>query len=195
MKGLIIGGVVAGVIALYSISSYNGLVRLDERVNQTYSQVQNVLQRQAELIPNLVEVTKGYASHESQTFARVTEARAQLAAVSKIDPRELASNPDMQKQIIEAQATIGQAMVRLQATREAYPDLKANQTFNNLMAEMAGSINRVTVERRANQLAVEEYNATIRRFPRVIFANVFGFDPKPYFRAADSSQTAPQVKF
>ena len=193
--GLIVAGVLAGFVALWSVGSYNGMVGLDENVNQTYAQVQNVLQRQAELIPNLVETVKGYAAHESGTFQKVTEARNQIAAVAKVDPRELANNPDLQRQVIDAQKEIGQALVRLTATREAYPDLKANTQFTTLMAELAGSINRVTVERRKNQIAVQEYNQAVRVFPRVVFASLFGFKTKPYYEAAASSQTAPTVKF
>lgn len=193
--GLIVAGVLAGFVALWSVGSYNSLVGTEERVNQSYAQVQNVLQRQAELIPNLVETVKGYAAHESGTFQKVTEARNQIAAVAKVDPRELANNPELQRQVIDAQKEIGQALVRLTATREAYPELKANTQFAFLMTEMAGSINRVSVERRKNQIAVQEYNQAVRVFPRVVFASIFGFKAKPYYEAAATSQTAPTVKF
>lgn len=184
-----------GVLALYMMNSYNGLVGLQNNVEQSYSQVQNVLQRQADLLPNLVETVKGYAGHESETFKAVTQARSQLQEAAKLNPLDVKNDPKLQEKIIEAQASMNQAMVKLQMTREAYPELKADRLFSNLMAEITGSQNRITVERRTNQLVVQEYNTAVQTFPRVIFANVFGYKPYPYFKAADSAQSAPKINF
>lgn len=174
---------------------YNGLVSADENVRQTYAQVQNVMQRQADLIPNLVETVKGYAAHENKTLIQVTEARSKLSAVARMDPEKLASNPDLQKQLIEAQNAAQQAMISLNAVREAYPQLQANQNFQTLMAELSGSQNRISVERRRNQLAVQDYNVRTRTMISGYVARQNGFQVKPYFEATETAQTAPQVRF
>ena len=184
------------VAGLFYMSTYNGLVNKDERVKQTYAQVQNVMQRQADLIPNLVETVKGYAGHESATLKAVTEARSALTAVAKLSPDQLAANPELQKQLIEAQANMGRQLISLNAVREAYPELKANRQFLQLMAELTGSQNRITVERRNNQLAVQDYNGTVRRFPGSFIAANHGFTAKPYFEAsAEAAAGPPKVKF
>jgi len=177
---------------------YNGLVSSDEAVRQTYAQVQNVMQRQADLIPNLVETVKGYAAHENKTLTEVTEARSKLSAVARLDPAKLAGDPELQKKLIEAQAAMGQAINGINATvtKEAYPQLQANENFKTLMAELSGSQNRIAVERRRNQLAVQAYNLKTRTALSGLVAQRHGFDPKPYFEASTAAQAGPpQVKF
>lgn len=178
-------------------TTYNGLVRSDEQVSQTYAQVQNVMQRQADLIPNLVETVKGYAAHEHKTLTQVTEARSKLSAVARMSPTELAANPELQKQLIEAQAQMGAAIGGIQATftREAYPQLQANANFQSLMASLEGSQNRISTERRKNQLAVQEYNLKTRTAISGLVARQHGFQPKPYFEASAQGQQTPQVRF
>lgn len=199
MKGFLLGiGVVLlpPIIAVVSYwSMYNGLITADETVHETYAQVQNVMQRQADLIPNLVETVKGYANFESKTLTQVTEARSKLSAVARMDPDKLAANPELQKQLIEAQNATQQAMVSLNAMKEAYPQLQANQNFQSLMAELSGSQNRITVERRRNQLVVQAYNVKTRSMLSGLVAKQLGFEAKPYFAATDTAQTAPKVSF
>jgi LemA protein len=182
-------------VAFVAWLSFNGLVGKDERVQNTYAQVQNVMQRQADLIPNLVETVKAYAGHESKTLTAVTEARSRLSAVAKMDPEKLAKDPDLQRQLIEAQQTMQRSVIDLNAVREAYPGLKANGQFNSLMSELSGSQNRITVERKRNQDAVQDFNRSVRSFPTNIIANLGGFTPRPYFQANESAQSTPQVKF
>ena len=196
--GLIVGGVVAGFIGFFALSisgTYNNAVNLDEKVGQSYSQVQVVMQRQADLIPNLVETVKGYTSHENETLAKISEARSGLTAAAKLDPREVANNPELQKQLIEAQAQASAAMVKLNAIKENYPELKAAPLFNNLMVEMTGSTNRVADARRKSQLTVEEFNKTVRHFPGNIILSAFGFSVKPYYKADEDAQKAPKISF
>lgn len=189
-----IGGVfLLGLLWLWSAT--NGLVTADETVGQSYAQVQNVMQRQADLIPNLVETVKGYAAHESKTLTAVTEARSKLSAVAKMDPAALANDPALQKQLVEAQAQMQQSMLSLNAVREAYPQLQANENFKSLMASLEGSQNRITTERRKNQLAVQSYNIYVRSFPASMVASSQGYRTKPYFAANDDAQVAPKVKF
>lgn len=199
MKGFLTGlGILAAVVLIPVLTYwgiYNGLVSSDERVSQSYAQVQNVMQRQADLIPNLVETVKGYAAHENKTLTQVTEARSKLAAIARMDPEKLAANPELQKQLIEAQAASQQAMISLNAVKEAYPQLQANQNFQTLMAELAGSQNRITVERRNNQLAVQAYNVQTRTVISGFVAQRHGFTAKPYFEASTTAQVPPQVKF
>jgi LemA protein len=181
--------------ALYTWSAANGLIGYDEEVNQSYAQVQNVMQRQADLIPNLVEAVKGYAGHENKTLTQVAEARGRLSAVAKMDPAELAKNPDLQKQLIEAQAQMNQAMLSINAVREAYPQLQANENFRSLMVALEGSQNRITTERMKNQQAVQRFNMRVRSFPRSVVAHALGYAPRPYFTASAEAQVAPKVKF
>lgn len=196
------GKVIAGTLVAIPLvagvtykSIYNNLVTSDEAVRQTYSQVQNVMQRQADLIPNLVETVKGYAAHENKTLTAVIEARSKLATIARMDPEKLAASPELQKQLIEAQSAGQQALVSLSAVREAYPDLKANQNFLVLMAELAGSQNRISVERRRNQLAVQSYNVRTRTAVSGWVARNHGFEAKPYFEATAQGQQTPTVKF
>lgn len=190
-----IASAVMALIALWALSSFNGLVSLDQGVQQSYAQVQNVMERQAELIPNLVETAKGYAGHENKTLVGVSEARSKLSAVAKMDPEKLAKDPELQKQLIQAQNDMQKSIVELNSVREAYPQLQANTNFQTVMAELSGSQNRITIERQRNQKAVQSYNQAVLVFPRRILASIGGYQPRPYFQASDSAQSAPVVKF
>lgn len=192
-----IGGYVAigavAVFAMFAVGNYNTLVNLDENVNGSYAQYQNQLKRQADLLPNLTDITKGYMNSEQQTMIQTAIARAGDA--SRMKPSDVANNPELQKKLVDAQAQMSKAMVTLNAVREAYPNLKANEQVASLMAEVSGTQNRVTVARGNNQKAVNDYNRTVRQFPKVIFASMFGYGQKPYFEAGAEAQNAPQLNF
>jgi len=194
--GLIVTGVILAIILIIAVSIkniYNNFVSLDESVSQSWSQVQNVYQRRADLIPNLVETVKGYAKHEKQTLLAVTEARAKLGGVTNINANDL--TPEKLAQFQQAQAGLSSALQRLMVVVERYPDLKANQNFIRLQDELAGTENRIAVERKRFTEAVQAYNRYVRRFPQVLFAGMFGFEKKAYFEAEKSAQQAPKVKF
>lgn len=175
-----------------SSCGYNTMVSKQEAVTAQWGNVQNTYQRRADLIPNLVATVKGYASHEQETFTQVTEARAR-ATQTNINPENLTEESIQQYQ--QAQNELSQALGRLLLIQENYPELKANQNFLGLQDELAGTENRISVERnRFNQIA-QDYNQYIRQFPRVIYAGWFGFKPKAYFEATQGAQTAPQVQF
>ncbi|MGD2086681.1 MAG: LemA family protein [Candidatus Aminicenantes bacterium] len=194
--GVVVGIVIlVGLIMLFSgIGIYNEMVRLDEGVKEKWSQVENVYQRRLDLIPNLVETVKGYASHERETFQAVTEARSKVGGVMNV-PGQALSNPEMFQQFQQAQATLSSALQRLMVVVERYPDLKANENFLSLQSQLEGTENRIAVERRRFNQAAREYNTYIRKFPKVILANMFGFDKKPYFKADEGADVAPKVKF
>ncbi|HDQ43922.1 MAG TPA: LemA family protein [bacterium] len=172
---------------------YNGFVGLDESVNQTWAQVQNVYQRRFDLIPNLVETVKGYAAHERQTLEAVTEARSRVGGVTQLRAEDL--TPENLAKFQQAQAGLSGALQRLMVVVERYPDLKANENFIRLQDELAGTENRIAVERKRFNEAVQAYNRTIRLFPQQVFAGMFGFMPKAYFEADQQAQQAPQVQF
>ncbi|HNS18125.1 MAG TPA: LemA family protein [Bacteroidales bacterium] len=171
---------------------YNNLVTLEEKVSAQWAQVENVYQRRADLIPNLVNTVKGYAEHEQETFTKVIEARAKASSMT-IDPENL--TPEALQQFEQAQAQLSSALSRLLVTVERYPDLKANQNFLELQAQLEGTENRITVERQKFNDTAREYNTSIRRFPRNIVAGLFGFDRKPYFEAKPGADEAPKVEF
>jgi LemA protein len=171
------------ILALAAFSSYNGLVAAEERVNSAWSQVDNQLQRRADLIPNLVETAKGYAAHEREIFIRVSEARAKLAGASALAEREA------------AEAELSRALSRLLALVENYPQLKADANFRQLSDELAGTENRIAVARMDYNNAVRDYNSRLRRFPTLLFARLFGFEPKPYFQADEEAKAVPKVDF
>jgi LemA protein len=184
--------VVASAISLSSCSGYNKMVEKQEAVTSQWANVQNAYQRRADLIPNLVNTVKGYASHEQETFTQVTEARSK-ATQTTINPENLTKESLQEYQ--QAQNQLSQALGRLLLIQENYPELKANQNFLALQDELAGTENRISVERnRFNQLA-QDYNSYIRKFPQVIYAKWFKFDSKAYFEATPEAQTAPQVQF
>lgn len=183
---------VVAVIAIWGISSYNGLVKADEGVKTAWSQVENVYQRRADLIPNLVATVKGYASHESETLEGVVAARAKATQVT-VNADDLTEENIAQFQ--KAQGELGAALGRLMAISEAYPDLKANQNFSELQAQLEGTENRIAVERKKYNETAREYNTSIRVFPRNIIASIFGFSAKGYFEAQEGAESAPKVEF
>ena len=184
--------VVATAISLSSCSGYNNMVEKQEAVTSQWGNVQNAYQRRADLIPNLVNTVKGYATHEQETFTQVTEARSR-ATQTNINPENLTTESLQEYQ--QAQNQFSQALGRLLLIQENYPELKANQNFLALQDELAGTENRISVERnRFNQLA-QDYNSYIRKFPQVIYAKWFKFENKAYFEALPEAQTAPQVQF
>lgn len=186
-------------VGIASMVSYNGLISQSEQVNQSYAQVQNVYQRQADLIPNLVATVKGYATHEKNTFVETAEARAsafKAAGIGTVDPSKMANDPELQKRMIETQASAMAATRSLiTAVSENNPTLQASEQFTTLAKELEGSQNRITVERQRNQKAVQMYNTQVRTFPRSIIADLAGFQPIPYYTATADAQSAPQVKF
>lgn len=199
-KGARIGCIVAVVLVILIViplftlwGTYNKLVGLEESVNESWSQVQNVYQRRYDLIPNLVETVKGYAEHERETFQAVTEARSRVGGVMQLNAEDLTAENLQRFQ--EAQAGLAGALQRLLVLRENYPELKANQNFLRLQDELAGTENRIAVERRRFNQAVQTYNTTIRSFPQNLIAAMFGFEKKPYFEADDTAQEAPKVEF
>lgn len=177
---------------LFSSCGYNRMVELDEQVESSWSQVENVYQRRADLIPNLVNTVKGYAEHEQETLEGVIEARSKATSVN-VNPDNL--NPQTLQQFTQAQEGLSSALSRLMVVVERYPDLKANQNFMDLQAQLEGTENRIAVERRNFNQTTQSYNAYIRKFPRVIYAGWFGFDRKSYFEAQQGAEQAPEVQF
>ena len=179
-------------LSVTAIGAYNSLVKNEEGVKSAWSQVENVYQRRADLIPNLVATVKGYATHESATLEGVVEARAKATQMTvNVDDLSEEKIAEFQK----AQGELGSALGRLMAITEAYPDLKANENFRDLQAQLEGTENRIAVERKAYNQVAQEYNTSIRVFPRNIIASVFGFKVKGYFEAEEGAQTAPKVEF
>jgi LemA protein len=172
---------------------YNSLVKLDETVNQGWAQVQNQYQRRSDLIPNLVEVVKGYAAHEREVFENVAEARSGVGKL-QITP-DILNNPKVFQQFQQAQAGLSGALSRLLAVAENYPQLKANENFLQLQAQLEGTENRISVERKRFNEIVQEYNIKVRTFPSSILAGAFGFGQKQYFQAEAGAEKAPKVKF
>ncbi|WP_346694206.1 LemA family protein [uncultured Alistipes sp.] len=191
MKKWIWIGVVA-VVAIFFYVTYNGFVNKEEGVNAAWSNVETQYQRRSDLIPNLVNTVKGYAAHESQTLASVTEARAKATSIN-LSAGEL--TPERLAQFQQAQADVRSALGRLIAVAESYPDLKANQNFIELQSQLEGTENRIAVARKDFNDAARKYNVAVRRFPSNLVAALFGFDQKPYFEAAEGTETAPQVEF
>lgn len=184
--------IVLAVIVVWGIGAYNSLVKNEEGVKSAWSQVENVYQRRADLIPNLVATVKGYATHESATLEGVVEARAKATQMTvNVDDLSEEKIAEFQK----AQGELGSALGRLMAITEAYPDLKANENFRDLQAQLEGTENRIAVERKAYNQVAQKYNTSIRVFPRNIIASVFGFKVKGYFEAEEGAQTAPKVEF
>lgn len=171
---------------------YNKLVTSDENTQSAWSQVENVYQRRADLIPNLVATVKGYAAHESETLESVVAARAKATQVT-IDPESL-SFEDIAK-YNEAQGELDNALGRLLLIQENYPDLKANQNFRDLQAQLEGTENRIATERMKFNQSVQNYNTALRRFPSNIIASMFGFEKKGYFEANSGAENAPKVEF
>lgn len=191
-KGMVITLAVIAVIALWSISAYNGMVGMDEGVQGKWADVETQYQRRSDLIPNLVNTVKGYAAHEKETLAAVVQARSEATSV-KIDPTNMTAEQMAQYQ--QAQNGISSALGKLLVVVEKYPDLKANQNFLELQAQLEGTENRITVARRNFNEAAKEYNTAIRKFPKNILAGMFGFEKKAYFEAEQGAEKAPQVEF
>ncbi|HCJ67537.1 MAG TPA: LemA family protein [Elusimicrobia bacterium] len=179
---LIALGVVILVVLLL-VGMYNGLVKRDVAVTTAWSQVENVLQRRADLIPNLVSSVKGYVKHEKEVLKNLADARTQYSAAKTTDEK------------IKAAGQMGDALSRLLVIVENYPNLKANETFNRLMDELAGTENRIAVERKRYNEAVQDLNTTIRRIPYNFIASVFGFKAKPFFEAEKEAKAVPKVDF
>lgn len=172
--------------------NYNSLVEKQQTVDQTWAQVENQYQRRADLIPNLVNTVKGYATHESETLEKVIAARARATSIT-IDAENL--NEESLAKYQQAQGELSQALKSLLAVSEAYPDLKANQNFLNLQTQLEGTENRISTERMRYTEAVKDYNTAIKKFPTMIYAGWFGFETKPQFKAETGAEKAPEVKF
>lgn len=194
-KSWIILGVV-GLLILFMVfsimGSYNNMVTKDEAVTGAWSQVENVYQRRADLIPNLVNTVKGYASHERETLEGVVNARAKATSTT-IDASKL--NAESIKQFTAAQDGLSSALSKLMVVVEKYPDLKANQNFLELQAQLEGTENRITVERQKFNETAKDYNTYVRKFPRNIYAGMFGFEKKDYFESTAGAEVAPTVEF
>lgn len=191
---IILIAIVLLVVILISsgISTYNGLVSRQEGVDAQWAQVENVYQRRADLIPNLVNTVKGYAEHEKQTFTDVIEARSKATSVN-INAENM-SEASLKK-FQAAQDNLSSALSRLMVVVEKYPDLKANQNFLELQSQLEGTENRIAVERRKFNSSAQKYNTDIRKFPKNAFASMFGFEKKAYFKAVAGANKAPEVKF
>lgn len=181
-------------IAIYRtfVGTYNNMVSKEETVTSQWSQVENVYQRRADLIPNLVNTVKGYANFEQETLTQVIEARSKATSVN-IDAGSL--TPEKVAQFQEAQDQLSSALSRLLVTVERYPDLKANQNFLDLQAQLEGTENRITVERQKFNVTVQDYNTYIRRFPQNMLKGMYGFETKGYFEAQQGAEKAPEVTF
>ena len=192
-KTIIILTVVAVIAAIvfWFIGSYNSMVTAEENVETSWAQVENQYQRRADLIPNLVNTVKGYAAHESSTLEAVIDARSRATQIT-IDPSK--ATPEQLMAFQNAQGELTQALGRLLALSESYPDLKANQNFLELQSQLEGTENRITVARNAFNEAARQFNTMIRRFPGNIVASMFGFEKKPYFEASEGAEKAPDVK-
>ncbi|MCK4661569.1 MAG: LemA family protein [Bacteroidales bacterium] len=194
-KSWIIIGVIALLVIIFYSSAkntYNNMVTLEESVTKTWADVENQYQRRADLIPNLVNTVKGYASHEKETLTQVIEARAKATSI-KIDPKNL--NAATMQQFQQAQSGLSSALSKLMVVVERYPDLKANQNFLELQAQLEGTENRISVERRKFNEAARGYNTYIKQFPRNIYAGIFNFEEKVYFEAEKGTEKAPEVNF
>ena len=191
MKKWIWIGVVA-VVAIFFYATYNGFVNREEGLKSAWSNVETQYQRRADLIPNLVNTVKGYAAHETQTLNKVTEARARATSIN-LSADDL--TPERLAQFQRAQAEVRSALGRLIAVSESYPDLKANQNFLELQAQLEGTENRIAVARKDFNAAAQQYNVSVRRFPANLVARMFGFGQKPYFESAEGAAAAPQVTF
>lgn len=195
-KGSLIAVIVVLVLVVWvvgaGIKANNNMVTKDEAVKTSWSQVENQYQRRADLIPNLVNTVKGYATHEKETLEGVINARAK-ATQTTVDPTNL--TPEAMQEYMAAQGELSQALGRLMVTVEQYPDLKANENFLALQSQLEGTENRISTERRRFNEVSKDYNTYIRTFPNSLFAGILGFDQKPYFEAESGAEKAPTVEF
>ena len=189
---LIVIGFVVLIVAFFTFHSYNLLVAKDEAVATAWGNVQTQYQRRADLIPNLVNTVKGYTKHESGTLKEVVEARAKATQI-KVDANDI--TPEKLKQIQAAQGELSQALGRLLAVTESYPELKANENFSELQAQLEGTENRINESRRLYNESVKDYNVSVRSFPKNIVAGMFGFEKKSQFEAEAGAEKAPTVEF
>lgn len=183
IKGWVIGLVIVGIVLVWGVGTYNSLVSYDQKTKSSYSQIQNQLQRRLDLIPNLVNTVKGYAAHEKDIMESLANARANLAGAKTINEQAAANDQ------------INSALSRLLVVVENYPNLKADASFKQLMDELAGTENRISVARKDYNKTIEDYNIKVKKFPTVIFARLFGFNEKAYFEASPDAQKAPKVNF
>ena len=197
MRGALVAVIVLIVlvigVVMWGVRVQNELVRLEQDVNEKWAQVQNVYQRRADLIPNLVETVKGFAAQERTVLTEVTQARANATGV-RLTPEAL-NDPQAMQKFAAAQAQLSGALSRLLVTVERYPELKSNQNFLTLQSQLEGTENRITVERQRYNESVRNYNTRLRTFPASLIAGMMGFRPKAFFEAAPGSETAPKVKF
>jgi len=196
MIGCAIGGVILLALAMlffWGMSTYNNMVSQDQAVMQQWSQVENQYQRRADLIPNLVNTVKGYADFEKEVLTQVTEARAKVSQFN-ITP-EVLNDPQAFAKFQSLQGELSGALSRLLVTVENYPQLKANENFLQLQAQLEGTENRISVERKKFNEVVQQYNTTIKRFPASMLAGIFGFGEKQYFKAIQGADTPPKVEF
>ena len=191
-KGLWIFLGVVAVVVVWMVSVYNGLVTKETEVDAAWANVETVYQRRSDLIPNLVEVVKGYASHEVETLESVTAARSAATSIT-IDPST--ATPEQMEQWMAAQDEVSSALGRLIAISESYPDLKANENFRDLQVQLEGTETRISTERRKYNEVVKTYNVKVRRFPANLVASMFGFERKAMFEAQEGAEVAPVVKF
>lgn len=189
---IIIVAAVVVILVAWGVSVYNGLVVKDENCSKQWSKVESQYQRRMDLIPNLVNTVKGYASHEEATLLKVIEARNQASQV-KIDAENMTQ--EQLNNFQQSQENLSSAIRGLNIVVEKYPDLKANQNFLELQSQLEGTENRIAVERQRYSDVVNEYNTNVRRFPNSLFASMFGFDKKPYFEAQSGAENAPKVEF
>ncbi|AFH49976.1 Hypothetical protein IALB_2273 [Ignavibacterium album JCM 16511] len=199
-KGLIVGSAIGGVLiigiillVMWGISVYNNLVASEQNVLKQWSQVENQYQRRADLIPNLVNTVKGYANFEKEVLTQVTEARARVGQFN-VTP-EVLNDPQAFEKFQSVQGELSSALSRLLAVVENYPELKANENFLQLQAQLEGTENRISVERKRFNEAVQEYNTMIKRFPASMLAGMFGFREKQYFKAVQGAEVPPKVEF
>ena len=183
---------ILAIIGLWIANVYNSFVAGEEDVESAWAQVENQYQRRADLVPNLVATVKGYATHEQETLQGVVDARAKATSIT-IDPAN--ATPEQLAAFQAAQGELSQALGRLLAVAENYPDLKANENFRDLQAQLEGTENRITVARQMFNDAARAYNTSIRRFPNSIIAGIGGFEKKPYFEAEPEAHKAPKVEF
>ncbi len=191
-RNWVIVAVIILLLVFWGVRRYNGFVTLEEGVTGQWANVENVYQRRADLIPNLVNTVKGYADFEQETLTQVIEARAKATSIT-VDPANL--NPEAIAAFQQAQDGLSSALSRLLVTIERYPDLKANQNFLELQAQLEGTENRIAVERRKFNEITRGYNTSIRKFPASVIAGITGFDQKGYFEAVEGSETPPVVEF
>ncbi|MEE1120237.1 MAG: LemA family protein [Prevotella sp.] len=190
--GLFITLGVVFVIVAWCVSGYNGLVQMDEGVQNKWADVETQYQRRADLIPNLVNTVKGYAAHEKETLSEVVKARSEATSV-KFDAENMSA--EQMAAFQKAQSGVSSALSKLLMVVEKYPDLKANQNFLELQSQLEGTENRITVARRDYNAVAKEYNSTVRKFPKNIIAGMFGFEKKAYFEAEQGAEKAPAVQF